>query len=253
MELMRDDADYLCLSHIMTRRLVGREHRMNEKAESFYRFIRNLARKGKPLRVLIIGANSDGEIPKAEEEARELESQMKSELKCMGMTEDTITLTGSDLTLDNVRSILASGCHILHYAGHGLYAEEKPESSALVLGTSYEEVLDATKLSRLLADTELRFVFLSCCLGACNSFENTQSDFRGILSAMAMAGVPRILAQRWVLFDESALYFARSFYRSLWSSLSPDRALWEARNRVHGELGRDDATWLSPLLLSQSY
>jgi hypothetical protein len=42
---------------------------------------------------------------------------------------------------------------------------------------------------------------------------------------------------------------ARAFYHSLWRTLTPGRALFDAR-RVLAE--SDDGTWLSPILLSQS-
>jgi hypothetical protein len=254
-ELLHDGDDYFCLHHILTRRLSQEELPLQRKTESFRRFLTDLAASGERLRVLLIGANSDGKIPAVEAEVTELAEEIRIEVQRLGLEPRIDVLTGNAATWEAVRDALHSGGHhIFHYAGHGRYRDELPETSGPVLGSgASRRVLTASDLNLLASGTELRLAFLSCCLGGRTAAQPGRGDFHGMLEALTRADVPSVLGYRWIVSDGLALEFAMSFYRALWLYLSPGTAILEARKRASmGLYGRDDETWASPILLNQS-
>lgn len=251
-ELLRNEDDYLALNHILTRKL---PQDYSRKPEPFSAFLETLVEQGEPLRLLIVGANSDGTIPSAEEEAASLASDIDTDLRCLGIMPDITLLTGVDATYDNVRQTLQDDrYHIFHYAGHGRYDDTLPEISGLVLRRNTDRrILSAADLRLLAQDTELRLVFLSCCLGARTAAQTGRGDFRGMLEAIVAADVPVVLGYRWVVKDASAKLMAETFYHVLWQSFSPGEALYRARRNIAmAEQGRDNETWASSVLVVQT-
>jgi CheY-like chemotaxis protein len=248
-ELLREDSDYLALTHILTRRLSEGGKRVSHKSDPFFRFIEKQVGKGKPLRVLIAGANTDGYVPAVEEEASQLAASISANLKLLGITPEITTLLGDDVTYSRLRDALRDGQHVFHFAGHGNFNESLPEKSPLSLK---DRELTAADLKSLTEGTELRFVFLSCCLAARTGSQVGRGDFHGFLHSLSLADVPATLAYRWEVRDDSAIEFATEFYDSLWRNFSLGQSLLESRREmVLGEEGRDNETWAAPVLLSQ--
>ena len=251
-DLMRDEQDEpLALYHIMTRQIAGK----SRKAEPFHEFIRNLLKKQERLNILIVGANSDNRIPAAEAEAELLRESIKKTLTSLGVDHDIKVLCGRDASYENIRQTLSTyECHIFHYAGHGRYDDKNPEKSGLVLrdGNSIR-ILAATELDDLVRNKNLRLVYLSSCTSARTADRAGQGDFYSIFDALAKADVPVVIGFRWAVADAPAMEFAKTFYDELWRTFSPGEALMKARkNAANGPLGRDDDTWLSPILMMHS-
>lgn len=249
-ELMREAGDYLALTHILTRRLLQGSPRVSHKSDSFFRFIEKLAEAGDPLRILIAGANSDGNVPAVEEEASQLAASIESNLQLLGITSEVTPLLGDNVTYKKLSEALHDGQHIFHFAGHGNFDESVPEKSPLSL---IDRELTAADLKLLTQETELRFVFLSCCLSARTGSRVGRGDFHGLLHALSLADVPAALAYRWEVRDDSAIELATEFYDSLWRNFCPGQALLESRREIAlGAEGRDNETWAAPVLLSQT-
>jgi CheY-like chemotaxis protein len=253
-ELLRDEDDYLCLNHILTRRLVQSGASLSRKPEPFHKFLDGLRDLQSALRILVVGANSDGCIPVAEEEATSLATAIEADLQRLGIAHEIKLMTDTDATYTNVSRALRDGCyHVFHYAGHGRYDDELPEISGLVLRDDDESrTLTAVDLNTLTQDTELRLVFLSCCLGARTSANERHGDFYGMLEALARADIPTVLGYRWTVADDSATLLAKTFYKTLWRNFFPGEALLEARREVTLGQSRNDETWASPVLLMQN-
>jgi ActR/RegA family two-component response regulator len=249
-ELMHDLDDYLCLKHQITRR-VTRPGNM-ASLQPFHRFLEDLYKTGKPLRVLVVGSNSDGRIKAAESEATQLAAAIAENLRRLFGTEpEVVLLAGDRATHTEVSEALESRrFHLFHFAGHGTFDGAHPEASGLELRhATGTKQLTAAQLKVLAQDSELRFVFLSCCLSARNEANAGRGDFHGVLDALARAQVPIALGYRWKVSDRSALPFAQAFYGELWRTLSPGAAMLHARQKATGtRSGRDDATWASPVM-----
>jgi DNA-binding response OmpR family regulator len=254
-ELLRDEDDYLGMSHIVTRRLLQVGPSFSRKPEAFHSFIERLARQGEMLRVLVVGANSDGTIPAAEDEARALATAIEADLRHLGIEHSVRLLIGDNATRSNVSQALREGrYHIFHYAGHGRFADKLPEISGLVLHEQGEPVtLTASDLNLLTRGTELHMAYLSCCLGARNATQTGRGDFYGVMEAFARADIPVVLGYRWTVADTPARHLAQAYYRALWKTFSPGEALLEARRALAlGSRGRDDETCMAPVLLMQN-
>ncbi len=247
-ELIRDD-DYLALTYLLTRRL-SQGPRFTIKSQPFFKFIENQVEKDEPLRILLVGANVDDGLPAIESEVLQLVDSISSDLKLLGVSHQITTLLGGDVTYRKLSEALLEGQHIFHFAGHGNFDESLPERSPLAL---QDRELTASDLQLLTQGTELRFVFLSCCLAARTARQVGRGDFHGFLHALSQADVPAALAYRWEVEDGSALELAESFYRSLWRNLSFSQALLNSRRKLAmGPNGRDNETWAAPVLVSQA-
>jgi CheY-like chemotaxis protein len=251
-ELLRDEGDYLVFKHVLTRRLLEVD---TNKPQPFYKFIENLHKDQAKLRVLIVGTDTDKQIPAAESEATELAKAIEADLKCLSIVPHIELLLGNEATYTRVREELHNGdYHIFHYAGHGWYDETLPELSGPILPDGISlRTLTASDLNLLVRETKLRLVVLSCCLGARTALRAGRGDFYGMLEALAKADVPIVVGYRWTVADEPAKRLAIDFYRSLWRTFSPGEALLEARRKAAlGTHGRDDETWAAPILLMQT-
>jgi CheY-like chemotaxis protein len=254
-ELMHDGNEYLCFETVLTRKLAQEALPLTRKTEPFSSFLADLAERGETLRILLVGANADGNIPGVEAEVAELAQEIEIEVRRLGLHSRVDVLTGADTAWESVRDRLQHGGYqIFHYAGHGRFSDELPEVSGLILGQGEaRRVLTAADLHLLVKGTDLRLIFLSCCLGARTAGQAGRGDFQGVLEALARADVPYVLGYRWTVGDDIALELARAFYGAFWQHLAPGFALLEARKSVSmGPLGRDGETWASPVLLSQS-
>lgn len=253
-ELLRSGDDYLSRNHLLTRQLIPSSNPFLRRSESFLTFLTTLLMGKETLRILIVGANIDKTIPAAETEAIALKMAIKSDLQQLGIECEVTTLLGVEASYDKVSEALRNGrYHIFHYAGHGLYDETLPEVSGLILHKNNDyRVLTAADLNTLTSNTELRLVFLSCCLGARNASHIGRGDFYGMLEAIATAGVPMVLGYRWTVLDNAAMHLSEVFYETLWYTFSPGEALLKARIAATlGPKGLDDETWASPVLIMQ--
>jgi CheY-like chemotaxis protein len=254
-ELLRDNDDHLGLKHMLTRRLVIAGGSSSRKPESFAGFLEGLLRRNEPLRVLVVGANSDGAIPAAEEEAAAVAAAIPADLDRLGVRHELTTLIDAEASFQNVSRALRGGrFHLFHYAGHGRHSDKLPEVGGLVLRDEGGlTTLTASDLNLLARDSELQMVYLSCCLGARTATQAGRGEFHGALEALARADVPVVLGFRWVVADAPAHELALRYYGALWRCLSPAEALLEARRAAAlGPKGRDDETWASPVLLAQN-
>jgi CheY-like chemotaxis protein len=255
-ELMTDGNDYLSLSHAMSRRIAAPGVPPTRRGEPFHEFIANLVRQGEPLRILLVAANSDGSIPLVYREIEGLKERIERTLDIIGVEHAVETLSGGDATYAKVRDRLRNGrAHLFHYAGHGRFDDKLPEISGLVLGSGKTApTVSAAALKQLVEDTELRFAFLSCCVGARTAQQIGQGDFHGTIDALTRGDVPATLGFRWVVPDESGCRFALSFYDELLHTLSFGVALLRTRRMAADDslIGRNNSTWASPILVNQA-
>jgi CHAT domain-containing protein len=253
-ELLHDGQDFLAFKHFITREV--EPFRGSIKLVSFHRFIGSFLGGQVPLRILIVGVDDNSAAYTIWDETKLLERVLKKELECLGIRPQIQVLTGENASRSRVSEALKhGGYHFFHYSGHGGYHPEHPELSGIRMAEDHKAnpFLTASDLINLCRGTELRFAYLSCCLGACTSSHAKHGDFFGLFDALARADVPMVLGYRWEVGDPSAFKFAESFYENLWRTLSPAEALFEARNEISQDgVRRDNETWASPVLMMQN-
>jgi len=255
-ELLHDGQDYLTFKHVLTRGVAGPGNSI--KRVKFQKFIRSFLGQQVPLRILMVAVD-DANNPGAytmHEETELLEGIFNDELKCLGIRAEVERISGKDATRDNIGEALQrGGYHFFHYSGHGYFQSDQPESSRIMTADTdrSKSFLTASDLTDFCQGTELRFTYLSCCLGACSAPKIEHGDFFGLFDALARADVPMVLGYRWEMGDALALSLASAFYKKLWLTLSPGEALFEARKDIsHGEESRDSESWAAPVLLMQN-
>jgi hypothetical protein len=251
-----DLGEYLALKHPLSRFVKDAQARMRPLSPKFLNDL--WARKG-ALKVLLIASNTKPRIDGVDEEVKALDFFLRKAKEGVGVLCQVKYIPTEQATYERVEEELQE-CkyHIIHYAGHGRYNEQSPERSSLLFWERENRQGDvkpmmASKLKLLLDNSNVRFIYLSCCSGSKigDSAQLLDDDFLGIADGAIYAGVPAVLGFRWPVSDKSAKQLALAFYRSLLGQGNLDLALFHARREVAGP-NRDDPTWISPILIVQS-
>lgn len=256
-ELIRDETSLpLALNHILSRRITSPlADGMTRKLEPFHEFVGEFQKSRRTLRVLIVGANSDGRIPAAEQEASQLKELIEAKLDALGIKHKVELLNGSEASYERVCQALgAEKYHIFHYCGHGHYDDSLAERSGLILRDGWrEKTLTANELYSLCSKNQnLRLVFLSTCTSARTAERLGRGDFYSVFESLASSDVPVVIGYRWSVADSQAKQLALVFYSELWRTFSPGESMLLARQNAYRAWGGDDDTWASPVMLMQN-
>jgi DNA-binding response OmpR family regulator len=255
-EFIFGDGDYFVLRHPLSRSISDVRVRKKSLSPNFFN---DLWRNEEQLRILLVASNTGG-ISGVDYEIINLESLLKTLFTNIGFSVYIEAIPTDEATYSAMRDELKK-CryHIIHYAGHGSHDTESPENSSIFFWentNSQGEVksMPVHELQMLLRESNVRFVYLSCCNGTAVS-ENSKlldDDFLGIADGLTMVGIPSVLGFRWPVSDEGAVNLAQEFYKNLAETGEIDTALLNARCEIAAK-NRDDLTWLSPILIMQDY
>jgi CHAT domain-containing protein len=159
-----------------------------------------------------------------------------------------MTLYGAEAQVDRVIQGELADFQILHFLTHGVFDEEHPERSALVLsgadgaGRVRDPFLTAKEVEGLHLRAEL--VVLSGCQSGRGS-EVSGEGLVGLSRAFFAAGATRLVASVFDVFDPDAPAFMAAFYHGLLAeNRSPGDALRQAQLATWRQPGRDaPASW----------
>lgn len=243
----------LALDYAFTRHLTINR---NRHLKSFYQWLHTKYQNQDPINVLLIGANSDGNIPQTETEVDELHV-LYNDMSCLyGLRIHVTCLKGADAYLKPVRDVLQQRqFDIIHYAGHSHFNDQSGEFSHLILrNVDQLGVITASDLNSYLASHPPQVIFFSSCWsGHVQAHAGHYGDFTGIIPAVAQTQIPIIVGYRWTVNDTSARLLAHHFHQRLWHHLIPSQAMYEARHYItRHNLRRNDDTWLGALLITQN-
>lgn len=247
--------DYLVLRHPLARLVSGVHVKVAPLSPAF---LNDLWERGDSLRVLLV-ASDTGSIPGVDEEISALTTRLQTLFGDKRISLKIEAIPTEQATYERIRNELEH-CkhHIFHYAGHGSYDARSTERSSLLFWEKpnrqgAKKYMPTSELQMLVRGSNLRFVYLSCCLGTKTgkSSQLLDDDFLGIADGVTHAGVPAVLGFRWPVSDSGARTLALAFYESLAKQGQIDIALLDARCRIAGP-NRDDITWLSPILIMQA-
>jgi CHAT domain-containing protein len=257
-ELLHDgDGRPIALDHPISRMVIGQICTRQPIDEHF---LDQQPTADSPRSALILSANVSGELmlkgrrfglpPIPEVDAEGLKIKALLEKRGWQVT----LLHDSSLTIESATAALDACKHsLVHFSGHGFYAELDPDSSGLVLRNAEGDIaiLEALRIRQLLKESLTRFVFLSCCEGATSgdASQLLDSDYLGVMDAIIAAGVPAALGYRWPVSSSGAVMLAQTFYDKLHQHESLETALLVARQEVRAQL--NDQTWISPILVVQ--
>jgi CHAT domain-containing protein len=203
------------------------------------------------LRVLLV-ADPSGDLEGATHECNQVGRILEE-----GPLADRLTVELVDASTDSftLRSKMRR-CHILHFAGHGVYAARPGDLSQtgwLVRGRmdalESADVLRASALDGFWTDAAPRLVFANACDSGRGNHEaahrRPHSDAAiGLAQAFLAAGVDSYVGTIWQApDDETTIAFARTFYEELVAGRTVSQALMMARNKSAAQFGDEDLTW----------
>jgi hypothetical protein len=153
-------------------------------------------------------------------------------------------------TLPELRAALQKfDAHVFHYMGHGGFDTSSGEGSLLFEdGYGQAQPVAASALAEALKNLpSLRLVFLNACRTAQVSRDPAQDPFAGSAAALALAGIPAVIAMQFPISDRAALVFSQRIYEMLAQGFPIDAAVAEARLAVHLE-APSSYEWATPAL-----
>jgi hypothetical protein len=192
-------------------------------------------------------------------------------------------------TVDDLIFELHKGADLFHFAGHGVFTEEKvsnsPEKTRFALGESELKRLQKKQASFLSASLELEdsrgignLVLLNketegayelfpanelaihlrqagvrvAVLGACETGRRDGvSPWTGIAPALMKQGIPAVLAMQYKVFDSEAIAFSKRFYTALAAGLTLDEAVSLGRREMYNQ-SKQGYEWGVPVLYMRS-
>ncbi len=162
---------------------------------------------------------------------------MKSEIEEIGLELELLP----NAKLNNFKDCVEqSGCHIIHFIGHG---EVKPSSatgleSCLYLESSKYESLSNPPSDPLYAKqlsewiTNARLIPKLILFSSCQTAVSDQYFERGMAHALLDSGVEAIVAMQANVHPEDAENFAKAIYQSLQNQHRIDEAVWVGRQQL---------------------
>jgi hypothetical protein len=140
-------------------------------------------------------------------------------------------LRAGDATMSNLQSRLrVFQPHLFHFVGHGAFVEGAGHGALMFeSGNGGAHPMAAADLRDILADGDLQVVVLNACD---TGVASPRDPISGVAGALALGGVPAVIATLQQVTDPQAVLFAREFYRAFVDGYSVEEALAEARKAM---------------------
>jgi len=200
-----------------------------------------------PLRVLTVVSSPTG--TKALDSRGELQA-LKEALKDRIDQNKIVIENCKNANLEEIRESLRSfKPHIFHFLGHGIFENQ----------TGYV-LLEKKDRTRLAVDDERFREFFSpnsptklVVLNTCKGGEASSGRaFSGMAAQLLRRGMPAVAAMQFSVLDDSAIIFAKEFYRELAVGAEIDVAMNNARKAIYQEPGFSHREWGTPVLFLRS-
>jgi CHAT domain-containing protein len=155
-------------------------------------------------------------------------------------------LAGAQATPDAFKENLR-GASLVHYAGHAVFNDERPDRSFFVLA-GREPTGGARLSAAALSELDfrgIRLVVLSACQTIRSSTGRT-GGFAGLAGSMLMAGAGGVMGSLWRVDDARTRALMLTFYEAYDSSANPSAALRTAQLKLlqsHDPALRSPSAW----------
>ncbi|HVT44312.1 MAG TPA: CHAT domain-containing protein [Thermoanaerobaculia bacterium] len=200
-----------------------------------------------PLRILVVSAHPVGSGYLSIEEEESVILAGFRPLLDAGLASVEVLRSATPEMLH--RSLEVARWDIVHFIGHGEY-DEHSRSGYLVFEDDRGGIhrVPADVLRGLFCRHGVKLVFLN----ACESGRGGIADYnRGVAPALVAGGVPAVVANQYVVLDQSATAFARRFYWSLAHGASLGDAAREARVALNYQIDGEAIDWAVPVLFAR--
>jgi hypothetical protein len=214
---------------------------------------------GERLRVLVVADPAPGDLhlAGAENEGRKMVRLFESLRRAAGLDLHVDARIGpEECEPVEVLALLLDGEYdIVHFAGHGVFDEARPNHSGWVFGREDDgrlRTLSATEIFR--ARRAPRLVFANACFSAAAgrrpaAFEQNRR-LAGLAEAFFERGVANYVGAGWAVADGPAVEFAREFYAQALAGVAA-RRLRSAAGAAGGKSLGDALAAARRLILDQ--
>jgi len=195
-----------------------------------------------PLHMVILSSNPEGSVKlNLQRESRVIKDALEALIKSKEMSLEHIEAASLSDLRRRLMSLSDAPPHILHYMGHGdldrVLLEDEVGASKPLSGGSLAVILGMMPSIQLVV------------LNACESGQPDISDMRlGVANALAMAGIPAVIAMQFRISDDAALAFSKGLYEALAAGHPIDTAVVWARVTIHSEFSGNTVEWGTPAL-----
>ena len=193
-----------------------------------------------PLRVLVLIAAPSDLPPLAVDQER---TRIEAALVPLVKAQQVELAFETDARPVRLQERLREGFHVLHYVGHAVLSGGQGHL-ALLGDDGKKRLVSASALEPLLGGTDLRLAVLN----ACESAVAPGGPFLGLGPALVRGGLPAVVAMQRPMPDESAVIFAREFYRALADRHPVDVCVTEGRLGIRVALSDTRIDWGIPVL-----
>ena len=215
--------------------------------------------KGDPLRMLVVFADSDGDLSKAsaiQKERAAIQDALQTAIARGDLCLDFIEPEKGP-TLNQLKDAIAVHTyHILHYFGHGHsmgqgqldFEGARRGETALVSWEDLHDVLQPTLSS-------LRLVILNACeLAQPGKSRVKYTPFTNLAACFLNAGAAMVVAMQYPIRTDTATTFTRAFYEQLAAHPCPsaeevEAAVVEGRKAIIGK--QNAVEWITPVLFTR--
>jgi len=229
-ETLHDGDDFLCLNVRFSRSITTLRDRQQDEEKW-----------GNP-GILIVGADSRGDLPGTETEV----CSIGKILEGAGMSKVEV-IAGQRANRNEVIKAMATGSfNIIHFSGHSIFNTTHPYQSSLeLMDNSRIHLFELTKLGK---GTDL--LFMNSCHSASFGEDRVTGKHLSMCKTLREAGVQAVIGMLWSIEDQAAIQIGSMFYRKLFEQphLGPEEAMRQTRNAVGIERAWADGSWLAPVL-----
>jgi CHAT domain-containing protein len=168
--------------------------------------------------------------------ARLLASAEEAEIVQMVPESARLKAMGFDANIDTVRSPAMAQYRILHFAAHGIFNNEHPELSGIILSLYDKEARPRAGFLRLQEIYNLNLPAELVVLSACDTALGKEIDGEGLIGltrGFMNAGSAAVVASLWKVDEDATAELMKYFYTGvLKEGLAPATALRNAQTKM---------------------
>lgn len=205
----------------------------------------------KPLKVLIVANDNDGEL-------KEVNKEVGTIMKMLKSADIDMHLSPNE-TIEDIETILSNNeFQILHFCGHAKYHSDESKSGLRIKSRKDDtDIISYGRFAQAVKDSGLFLIYLSCCHGAITikGEPKIAQIYLNCMEALVREGIPNVIGFRWAIEDKNAEKFAEKFYKELFKNnevIDLSLAMLETRRTLWNQLQYPDVV-ASSVLISQTF
>lgn len=161
------------------------------------------------------------------------EAQLVTEILNTEGIETQTSINGTSAEI--IKKMFSQNYKIIHLAGHGMFSEQSPESSGMLIGR--DTYLTTAHISQMSGVPEL--VFVNCCFlgktdGAAEELYKSRYKLAANIGTQLIEnGVKAVVAAGWAVDDAAAFDFTERFYKEMFAGANFGEAIQRARKEIY--------------------